>query len=463
MSELNATWARPDWVPDAVFYQIFPDRFRNGDPGNDPAEVEPWGSTPTIGNVMGGDLAGIRQGIPYLRELGISALYMTPVFEAASNHRYDTRDYHRIDPALGDEGGLRALVDDAHAAGMRMLLDGVFNHCGEEFAPFRDLMRNGAASRYVDWFFPHELPVRQDPPNYQTCGGAGFLPKLNVANPELRAYLLDVATRWIERAGIDGWRLDVPWKTERSFWSEFRDVVKRARPDAYLAGEIWRDGRPWEDVFDGVMNYPLRDYLLNFCAYDSMDAEDFRFETDALFASPYAPWQLNLLGSHDTPRLLTLCGGDIQKATLALIGLFVAPGAPMIYYGDEIGLTGDNDPGCRVCMIWDRSIWCRPLFEHCRRLTALRHELTALRRGSWEPQFSFNGLFAVLRRHAEGDALVIMNARDARAEFAVPVEAEAGTWEDRLSGQRFAVAGGELSLPKVERRTGMILTPVVTG
>lgn len=462
MSDVEASRTRPDWVPDAVFYQIFPDRFRNGDAGNDPAGVEPWGSPPTRTNFMGGDLAGIRDGVPYLHELGITALYLTPIFEAASNHRYDTRDYHRIDPALGDERDLRRLVNEAHAAGIRVLLDGVFNHCGEQFAPFQDLMRNGAASSYVDWFFPHAFPIEQQPPNYQTCGGAAFLPKLNVGNPELRAYLLEVATRWIDRAGIDGWRLDVPWKAERSFWRDFREVVKQCRPDAYLVGEIWRDSRPWQDLFDGVMNYPLRDYLLSFCAYDSMDAEDFQFETDALFAAPGALWQLNLLGSHDTPRLLTLCDGDVRRAMLALIGLFASPGAPMIYYGDEIGLMGDNDPGCRGCMVWDRATWCRPLFDLCRRLIAVRRDVPALRRGSWEPQFAFNGLLAVIRRHPDGDAIVILNARDARRDFAVPVALEDGTWEDRLSGQRLRVEGSRLLLPEIEQRNGMILTPVTT-
>jgi cyclomaltodextrinase len=462
MTDHAALGRRPDWVPDAVFYQIFPDRFRNGDPDNDPPGVKPWGSPPSRTNFMGGDLAGIREGIPYLEELGISALYLTPIFDAASNHRYDTRDYLRVDPALGDETELAGMVAAAHAAGIRILLDGVFNHCGEQFRPFRDLMEKGAESRYANWFFPHAFPIQQDPPNYQTCGGAGFLPKLNTADPELRAYLLNVATHWIEVAAIDGWRLDVPWKAERSFWAAFREAVKTRLPDAYLVAEIWRDARPWQALFDGVMNYPLRDYLLAFCADDTMDAEDFRFETDALFASPFAPWQLNLIGSHDTPRLLTLCRGDALRAMLALTAMFVAPGAPMIYYGDEIGMTGENDPGCRGCMVWDRATWNRSLFAHCRHLITLRRCLPALRRGTWEPQFAFNGLLVVLRRHADGDVLIVLNPRDARSDFEVPIAIADGCWEDRLSGEWHAVARGRLRLPRIDERAAMILTPAVT-
>lgn len=451
--------ARPDWVPDAVFYQIFPDRFRNGDPANDPPGTVPWGSRPDRTHLQGGDLAGIQQGLPYLRDLGVTALYLTPIFAAGSSHRYDTHDYLRVDPALGDEAALSALVDHAHAGGIRVMLDGVFNHVGDGFGPFRDLLAKGADSDYRDWFFPTGFPLEQDPPNYQTCGGAAFLPKLNTANPDVANYLIGVGTFWLERADIDGWRLDVPWKVPRTFWSAFRAAVKAWRPDTYLAGEFWRDAEAWLDVFDGAMNYPLRNCILDFCVHDDMDAEDFVYETSRPFASPTAGWQLNLLGSHDTTRLLTVCQEDEGRAILALTAQFISPGAPMIYYGDEIGLLGENDPGCRGAMAWGSERRRSRLFAACRRLIGLRHELTALRRGSWEPLVVFNGLLAVLRQHADGDVVALLNPRDGRRDVRIPVPGNATTWIDHLSGRRYGARHGQLTLPEVPRGQAMILTP----
>ena len=448
---------RPDWVPDAVFYQIFPDRFRNGDPANDPPVTVPWGTPPDRTSFQGGDLAGIRQGLPYLRDLGVTALYLTPIFAAGSTHRYDTHDYLRVDPALGDETLLTALVADAHAGGVRVILDGVFNHAGDGFWPFRDLLANGADSVFRDWFLPTTFPVRQDPPNYQTCGGAAFLPKLNTDNPAVAEFLIGVGTHWLERSGIDGWRLDVPWKVSRAFWLAFRDAVRSRWPDAFLAGEFWRDAEPWLDVFDGAMNYPLRECILDFCVRDDMDAEDFIYQTDRLFAYPAAAWQLNLLGSHDTARLLTVCKGDEGRAILALTALFIAPGAPMIYYGDELGLLGDNDPGCRGAMPWNPGSRSGPIFAACRRLIALRHELPALRRGSWEPILVFNGLLAVLRRHDDGDVVTIFNPRDARRDVSVPVPAGDSIWTDRLADRTYVSRNGQLTIPEVPRGSAMIL------
>ena len=260
-----------------MFYQIFPERFANGDPSNDPPGAVPWDSMPTRENFFGGDLQGILDHIDYVVDLGVTALYLTPVFTARSNHKYDTCDYLSVDPAFGSTDLLRRLVDACHARGLRVVLDAVFNHCGDGFWAFQDVVAHGAASPYAGWFQDVSYPVQSEPPSYQTCGGAAFLPKLNLANREVRDYLLHVARYWIETCDIDGWRLDVPWKAPFDFWREFRTVVKAAKPDAYIVGETWRDTAHWlaGDTCDGIMNYPLRDCILDYCVRDTMDAEDF--------------------------------------------------------------------------------------------------------------------------------------------------------------------------------------------
>jgi cyclomaltodextrinase len=451
---------RPAWVQDAVFYEIFPDRFRNGDPANDPAGVQRWGEPPTRENFFGGDLDGIRQGLKYLAELGITAIYLTPIFAAGTNHRYDAHDYLLIDPALGDIDDLREMVAEAHRLGIRVILDAVFNHCGDGFWAFRDLVERGEESQYRDWFDVRSFPIRQDPPTYQTCGGAVYLPKLNTENPEVRRYLLEVATYWIKEAGIDGWRLDVPWKVPVDFWQEFQAAVKAAKPDAYVVAEIWRDAHPWLGVWDGAMNYRLRDHILDFCARDSMDAEDFAFECEALhrYHGEAAPWMLNLLGSHDTPRLLTLCGNDERRAILALTALFTLPGTPMLYYGDEIGMEGENDPDCRRCMRWDEVRWNESINQTVRRLIRLRRDLPALRRGSWEPLFLFNGVCVYRRGHEGEEVVVILNPRDAQCNLAVPIGSET-RWCDALTDKMYEARDGMLVIEQLPACSSTVQVP----
>ncbi|HEX9116276.1 MAG TPA: glycoside hydrolase family 13 protein, partial [Anaerolineae bacterium] len=417
----------PAWVQDAVFYQIFPERFANGDPSNDPAWVLPWGTPPTPLTFMGGDLQGILDHLPYLRDLGINAIYLTPIFTARSNHKYDTADYFQVDPAFGDKALLKTLVSAAHANQIRVVLDAVFNHCGDGFWAFQDVIEKGDRSAYLDWFFVQGLPIEQNPPSYQTCGGAGFLPKLNLANPQVKQHLLEAAVYWIQETGIDGWRLDVPWKAPLEFWREFRQVVKQACPDAYIVAEAWRDGLRWlqGDTCDGVMNYPLRDYILDYCARDAMDAEDFdHFATRLLETyGPAAPYQLNLLGSHDTARLLTLCGGDVSRAVLAFTCLLTGVGAPMIYYGDENGMLGENDPDCRRCMEWEPGRWNGTLRAAVKTLTGLRRTHPALRAGGYETLLTFNGVYAYRRFLEQDQVLIVTNPREARRDLAVPLPA----------------------------------------
>ncbi|MBC7260811.1 MAG: glycoside hydrolase family 13 protein, partial [Chloroflexi bacterium] len=329
----------PDWVPDAVVYQIFPDRFRNGDPMNDPPGTEPWGGIPTRENYFGGDLAGVIQALDYIADLGATAIYLNPIFKAGSNHKYDTYDYFTIDPAFGNDATFDQLIREAHARGIRIILDGVFNHCGIGFSPFQDLIKNGASSRYKDWFFPYSFPICMEPyPNYATCGGAAFLPKLNTRNPEVEAFVHRVALYWLAR-GIDGWRLDVAYEIHPVFWRRFRKIVKDRYPDAYLVAEEWRDPSPLlqSDMFDGATHYQLRDLLLDFFVRNSLSADSFAraLETLRRRLPPGAEWgMLTFLGNHDTPRIFTVCEKDATRVVLMFAFILTYPGVPLIYYGD---------------------------------------------------------------------------------------------------------------------------------
>src|SRR5215471_239180 len=221
----------PDWVKEAIFYHIFPDRFATSSRVEKPPHLEPWEAPPTRHGFKGGDLLGVVDHLDYLTDLGVNALYFCPIFQSTANHRYHTHDYYQVDPILGGNAAFTRLLDEAHRRGMRVILDGVFNHASRGFYQFNHLLENGPASPY--------------------------LPKFNHAHPQVRAFLLGVAEYWIEQ-GIDGWRLDVPGDIDDdTFWRALRCRVKAKNPEAYLVGEIWHRADRWlgGDQFDAVMNY----------------------------------------------------------------------------------------------------------------------------------------------------------------------------------------------------------------
>lgn len=404
----------PDWLADAVFYQIFPERFANGDPSLDPPGVEPWGAEPTRENFFGGDLAGITEHLDHIVSVGANAIYLTPIFQADTNHRYDATDYFAIDRRLGDLAAFRAFVDAAHARGIRVVLDAVLNHGGDGHPHFQDVVRNEAASPYVNWYYVEDFPVRPHPePNYRTCSGCYYLPKWNVHNPEVRAHHFEVARYWIGQ-GIDGWRLDVPYFINRNFWRDFRAVVKGLGEDLYIVAEEWRDPEEWlqGDLADGTMNYTLRDLVLGFTADGTVDGPAFAAGMTRLrdrIPAPARPAMLNLLGSHDTERLLTRHRDDVRAVERAHALLFAAQGAPMVYYGDEVGLRGENDPGCRGTMPWDESLWDAGILADVRRWTSARAASVALRRGEQEVVALGADAVAVIRRSPEETAVVAVN------------------------------------------------------
>ena len=381
----------PEWAKKAIFYQIMPDRFANGDLANDPSNVVSWNAPPDRVNFMGGDLQGVLDHLEYLVDLGINAIYFTPLFLSHSNHKYDTIDYKQVDPHFGTNELLKDLVNACHERNIAIVLDAVFNHCSEHFPPFQDVLKLGEKSKYKDWFHIREYPaqIKEGRPTYDTFGFFGHMPKFNTANDEVRKYLLDIAEFWIKEAKIDGWRLDVANEVDHHFWRHFRHIVKEVNPEAYIIGEVWSDSLNWllGDQFDSVMNYPFANKVLQFFN-GGMDGYQFACEMGSLIMR--YPQQtneviFNMLCSHDTPRLLTSVGGDKRKLKLCVVFLFTYIGTPCIFYGDEIGLTGDSDPDCRKGMIWESGQQDHELYDFYKLMITLRKKHDALRHG----RFSF--------------------------------------------------------------------------
>ncbi|MEZ8723654.1 glycoside hydrolase family 13 protein [Vibrio pomeroyi] len=362
----------PKWVEDTIWYHIFPERFANGRSDISPEGVKPWGTEPTSDNFMGGDLWGVIEKLDYLQELGVNGLYLCPIFTANANHKYDTVDYYNVDPHFGGNDAFKALVKEAHNRGMKVMLDAVFNHIGDQSPLWLDVVEKGADSKYADWFWIHQFPVYPDTPedewdyqnfNYETFGNVIQMPKLNTENEDCRAYLLDVARHWVEEFDIDGWRLDVANEVDHEFWRDFRKVVKGIKPDCYILGEIWHEGMAWlrGEQYDSLMNYPMTQAMTDFFAQDLSDKHGFMSDVGRSYMSyPHNVNEamFNLLDSHDTSRILSLCGGNKDKAKLAFVFMFTQVGAPCIYYGDEVGMDGARSMGTegnRKCMEWDES------------------------------------------------------------------------------------------------------------
>jgi len=448
----------PAWVRDAVFYQIFPDRFAISSRVHKPGSMEPWDAPPTVHGFKGGDLLGVVEHLDYLDDLGVNAIYLNPVFSSASNHRYHTYDYLEVDPLLGGDAALRELLDAAHDRGMRVVLDGVFNHTGRGFWPFHHVLEAGVASPYRNWFHIDERleggrPLLAYPPpgtphsehGYTAWWGLPALPKLNTDEPEVREYLFGVAEHWL-RFGIDGWRLDVPAEIDdEAFWQEFRRRCRAVRPDAYLVGELWRTAPDWlrGDRFDALMNYALGEAILGFAGGRHLDAATITGhheyavglhpidgpgfgarveELGAMYDPDIVAVQLNLLGSHDTPRMRNVLGDDLDGVRLAILLQTTLPGAPCIYYGDEIGLAGGNDPASRGAFPWDGAGWDHGLRDSVRALVHLRRAERALRDGPLRVAGADDHAIAFERGDTGGRFVVAANAGEGPIALAIELD-----------------------------------------
>ncbi|MBT8217486.1 MAG: glycoside hydrolase family 13 protein [Acidimicrobiia bacterium] len=440
----------PAWVADAVFYQIFPDRFASSDRLTKPRNLEPWDEYPTFHGYKGGDLYGVLEHLDWITDLGVNAIYFNPIFQSASNHRYHTHDFYKVDPLLGGDEAFNELLRACHSRGIRVILDGVFNHASRGFFQFNDLLESGSDSPWIDWWHVDRFPLQaynhEEPAAYGAWWGLHALPKFNTENPEVREYLMQVGEHWMEK-GIDGWRLDVPEEIQtEGFWQEFRHRVRAINPDAYIVSEIWGDASGWMgDRFDGAMNYLLTGHIFRYVGghrvvdevvegitYEVRPPQDAGGFADGidhlynLYGAEGLKGHLNLLGSHDTPRAMSVLGGDSQSMILSTFLMFMFPGAPCVYYGDEIGMEGLRDPDCRRAFPWAHEQSSdRDVLEATRSLIALRKSWEPLRHGEYRRLWPLPGdyqvgLYVFERRTEHERVVVAVNSSDSAESAEVP-------------------------------------------
>lgn len=360
-ADVNCT---PDWVNETVWYQIFPDRFCNGTPEKNGEDISAWREGPvTNKEKFGGNLEGIRQKLDYLKNLGITGIYLNPIMEAESNHKYDTTDYTKIDPAFGDNETMKNMTKEAHDRGIRIMVDAVFNHSGRKFGPWLDVLEHGKESRYAGWFMINDwsqIGKKADTRDgrFYSFAFADNMPKINTNNEEVIQYFCKVCEDWVRKFDIDGIRFDVGNEISHRFLKAIREHLKKIKPDIYLLGEIWHDASQWllGDEYDSVMNYPLLSGIHDFFLDKTMTKEEFEYMVNrcyTMYMQQNNNVLFNLLDSHDTERLMNRFH-DLDMFYQQLAILFTLPGSPCIYYGTEIAMEGAHDPDCRRCMPWDK-------------------------------------------------------------------------------------------------------------
>jgi cyclomaltodextrinase / maltogenic alpha-amylase / neopullulanase len=400
----------PAWAKNQVWISIFPSRFhRHQEAPFDPS-LKAWTNIEDLSNQdkYGGTLRGITEKLDYLYDVGFTAIYLTPIFEASSQHKYDTTDYYAIDPEFGTLDDFKELVEKAHEKGIRIVLDLVFNHIGAFHPWFQDVLEKGNQSPYQDYFFikdlskpllPFTLDELKDLPyallkdkltpqtlNYETFGFTPFMPKVNTDHPEVSAYFIEVALFWLKETKVDGFRLDVSNEVSHRFWREFRSTLKKVDPEVYIVGENWDISNPWlrGDQYDAVMNYgllfPLWQTFGKVKNMPKLSVLEFVNRINQLittYPKPVLEAMYNLVDSHDTARLLTITEGNLSKFKQAYLFMFAFPGSPSLFYGDEIGVDGEHDPKNRRPMPWsamdfDLLSWFKALIHLRKTHPALR-------------------------------------------------------------------------------------------
>ncbi len=416
----------PEWAQDTVIYNIFPDSFADG-----PAHISgkertcEFNGKKTSGK-RGGTLKGILENVEYLENLGVTAIYLNPIFAAGEYHKYDLLDYFHVDPCFGTNEEFKELVECFHRHGIRVIIDGVFNHCGWQFPMFEDVIEKGENSAYRDWFYGLHFPVvrprdAEAYPDYECFGYERMMPKLATDREKVAEYFCRVCRYWLSEFGIDGWRLDVASEVNDGFWRQFYRTAKSVNPKAILIGEVWESAGHWLDgtIFDSTMNYDFRRHCRRFFAEKSIDAKAFdsrvtnmrmRYRKQSVYA------QLNLLDSHDVSRFLSLCGGDRTTYTLAVLFQMTFPGMPCIFYGDEKGMEGMTEDEYRQAMQWEKE---DPLTSFFRKAIRLRREETALRRGNFRTVSAAqgSGLYVYAREWNNQRILTALNRGEGPARL----------------------------------------------
>ncbi|MFO7882584.1 MAG: glycoside hydrolase family 13 protein [Kosmotogaceae bacterium] len=445
----------PEWSKGRIYYQIFPERFANGNKDNDPPQNQDWYLDPGKADYgsdgfFGGDLKGVIDKLDYLSELGVETLYFNPIFESISSHKYDTTDYMKIDDDFGTEETFEKLVEVFSEEGINIVLDGVFNHTGTEFFAFKDVKKKGEDSEYTDWYFIKGFPVRSYggiAMNYTGWAGYAHMPKLNVNNEEVREYLEGVVKKWGNK-GIAGWRLDVANEVPSKFWSDFfRPLVKEIDSSDILVGEYWGYARNFlmGNSFDSVMNYLFRDAVIEYVARAGNSSRKFKSMT-GYYLNTYPPQVLdslwNLLGSHDTERILTALYRNTKLAKIAVTLQFTFKGSPVIYYGDEIGMEGYSDPDNRKPMYWKEDMWNKELLEHYKFLIDLRKEHPALRTGEHNVLYAEDSLFVFERILNNDHIIVLTNPGDTSLEWTP--EKDYGEYTDLIEQDNITIEQGTI-------------------
>jgi len=457
----------PSWVSQAVMYQIFPDRFANGRTENDPAEVQPWSGTPTYFNRFGGDAVGVAKHAEYLKSLGVNTIYFNPVFKSPSNHRYEADDFKLIDPQFGTNAEFAQMGEALAKAGIGIVMDLAFNHTSPGFAAFKDVIANGEASKYKDWYFVKSYPVTvKDNPPYEAWYGFPSMPKLNTVNPETSRFLLSVTPFW--RAllpNLKGVRLDVGNEVDPRFWQDFRLASKKLDQNLWILGEVWGDGNPWlkGDQWDSVMNYPFRDALVRYFTGGSDTIEQMfgRLQSNLNSYPPQVQRNLmNFLSTHDTARFLTLAKGNRTAQKLAATILFTWTGAPSIYYGEEIGMEGGVDPDNRRAMRWDLATNSNDLLEYYRRLIAIRNNQIALTEGDLQVLSVNSGTSTALyrRTYQNDNTWVAINNSDVTMVVNIPGPIPASA-VDLLGAQPMTRMSRQTSISLRPRSAAIVAAP----
>ncbi|MFA9463284.1 MAG: glycoside hydrolase family 13 protein [Velocimicrobium sp.] len=431
----------PKWSKGQIFYQIFPERFCNGNKENDPLGCVPWGSIPTRENFMGGDLIGILNHLDYLEALGVQCIYLNPIFKGDFNHKYATTDYFEIAPEFGTKEEFSKLINDCHKKNIKVILDGVFNHTGINFEPFLDILEKQETSIYKDWFYITEYPVNVSHHNYECVGAYKWMPKLNTSNNDVMEYIVNVMEYWIKEFHIDGWRLDVADEVDGRVWQEAKIRLKEKYPNILLLGETWGYGLGMMlgNQLDSVMNYVFRDMARDFFAFECIGVNELDHRINQMLGAYFSEAKhslYNLLDSHDTERFLFFCGEDKRKLKLAVAFQFMFLGSPAIYYGDEVGITGGTDPYCRKAMVWEEDKQDKELLQWYQRLAKIREQEICIRSGEYVTNLceEESNVFGFIRYNKEDAVYTLINRSENKTTVVLPVLRK-GIYQDLMNGE----------------------------